>query len=1495
MSRRIPSRVVPAALAGALVGSIAAVPMATAADPPLTVTAESATVPCPNSCLTVTSSRFFELRFDTGTGGGIDRFFDLAEDPGRAYDLAGGVTTSTGPWALHDFAILAGGVPYSPSNNVTDARLDLLEATPTRVKVRQESFYQSGAAGPILAGVKAIGDYSTYPSGRTALRWERRTTSAVTYTSELGELAVHLLGTAPLNGWTAYRELAPGTMPGVGSDAFLMAQNELAGARTDFLHILHKTWTTANGYLGSADLTNMTVSAPNERMNLFWDDTTGGSLLAGTSQVWNSLTYFKPTNLESGNPASPWLSPAVTLRSSDYRAPALLSVSTGSQWVDAAENTAAASDWFNESEAAYALEMDPVLGLDFGFDIGGSPGQPRYSPVFKIRRWHALGPPRQITFGGRTLVRYVDYHADVKPVSRAHWAPRLLWHCSVEGTPGAGDCTTPDVGKGAAGGGQNGVSFVPGRYGKAASFTTAPDQFVSADPADFNAAEGAIEFWYQPGYDSVTDSQDRVLWSRLLFDGTNYYCYQFLKTASKALSFRVGRGTTSTCTTFWGVTSSLYSWRAYDWVHLETTWSAGGTLQVLVNGKLLLSTSLSGFAPGPTLAAPLQPTYFGGCPSTPGCSIGATGHAMGLIDEPRIYGPLWSGNAATYALADGGLLSDAQEYLASSARNFGLAFSAVDASKHGPYLYLGADSKFRGVNVWLAAPGAGSNPLPDWQYWNGSTGEWQALPGLLDDNASTTIRFQSSGSVYWSDPAGWAPYSVDGSPDLYYVRVRLLGGDYASAYPIVAMIKTDILLLQYDGDVAVPGQTLVLPPPSTSPLNVSDLKLDKTGTSTTAEQWETVPYTLQVTNLGPSDATNVQLLDPLPPGLEFVSFSLYTAGGSCGYAAATRTFSCSFPWMPVGTFQSLTLNAMVLAAGGDVVNGASVTADQTDPDSSNDVAEWAVSVTTAPSDAVPFLTVTSSSSGGARNVVEFVNPAGTSGLTCADRTVVLRHDSDYPSYPGFYTAILSCSAAADAKKCTCVDSAGLTPGKTYYYGAFANFGAAPGRFDTGRPPDASQAAVKWAFSTGTFGLAAPTVTQYGVFATSNDQAVYSMQRGASGGLWSTGAPLGDWRPYRLGGIVQSRSPFVPAPAVGEDTVYLGAQDGQVYALNAQTGNAKASWFFPQLGATLQAAPAGVFFIFGGGQDDLMVGTRDFGNDNLFCALTPLDGSWAGGTMSASCYGGVDPPASPGRLGIINGMASVQYGSPPFVYFASHVRDAQPGNDQTLWRLRLGSAPVLQYDASLPLGDIDSSPILANDASGARRVYVGSSTATGTLYSLRPDLSAIDRSLPISNGQVKGFVLPDRANPGNVYFATDDYVWGVYDDGTSLGFSFSTGLVPGVRPSSPVLLANGSLYVGGTDGRLYKISPSGSLLASVRLGDGKAVVGAPSYDAENDLVHVGTEAGVFYAVDPTLVQTDPTCVPASSCTGANRQACYVSNATVECPSYECQGAATCAPN
>ena len=280
--------------------------------PPLAVSEGAGT-------LTVTASNSFEMTFDTNVAGGaIATFYDLAEDPGRANDLAGSRENSSGPRGLHNFGVQIENPPtvftnYNAANNISGARLDLLEATATRVRVRPESFYQNFIGGPILAGVKGVGDYSIYGSGRVAVHYERRTTSAVTYANEYSELVVHYQDpvSPPLDSWEIYRELGAGTPirpSGTGNDVFLMAQNEVAGARTDFLQVLYRAWTVADGYPSDADLTSRSVSGGTERINAYWWDGDPLLLPARSRETWDSLTYFKPTNFASN------VDPAVTSR-----------------------------------------------------------------------------------------------------------------------------------------------------------------------------------------------------------------------------------------------------------------------------------------------------------------------------------------------------------------------------------------------------------------------------------------------------------------------------------------------------------------------------------------------------------------------------------------------------------------------------------------------------------------------------------------------------------------------------------------------------------------------------------------------------------------------------------------------------------------------------------------------------------------------------------------------------------------------------------------------------------------------------------------------------------------------------------------------------------------------------------------------------------------------------------------------------------------------------
>jgi hypothetical protein len=321
---------------------------------------------------------------------------------------------------------------------------------------------------------------------------------------------------------------------------------------------------------------------------------------------------------------------------------------------------------------------------------------------------------------------------------------------------------------------------------------------------------------------------------------------------------------------------------------------------------------------------------------------------------------------------------------------------------------------------------------------------------------------------------------------------------------------------------------------------------------------------------------------------------------------------------------------------------------------------------------------------------------------------------------------------------------------------------------------------------------------------------------------------------------------VPIPVGSSNpVVFLGAQDGRVYAVDASVGGNAATppWASPAvLGGVVQAAPAGIFTAFTGAYDYLLAGTRDAGADNALVALDPADGSEEGRYQ---------PAADPDRMGIVSGAGSVDYATKR-AYFTSRQHSA--GSTKTLWCLQLDESPnpgLSLLWARDDLGDIDSSPVLRGG-----RVYVGSATDGGTVYSIDAaagNVDSLSRRFNHADGQVKGFIFPDRTSPGGeIYFATDNRVWVVQDDGSNLTPKYAGGvsLGGGATPSA-VLHVPGSnrLYAGGSDGRLYEIDVSGPAPAvkSEPLGDGTAVVGAPSYDRDNSLIHVGTAAGIFYAV------------------------------------------------
>ena len=124
------------------------------------------------------------------------------------------------------------------------------------------------------------------------------------------------------------------------------------------------------------------------------------------------------------------------------------------------------------------------------------------------------------------------------------------------------------------------------------------------------------------------------------------------------------------------------------------------------------------------------------------------------------------------------------------------------------------------------------------------------------------------------------------------------------------------------------GATLHSTPANLNVVNPAsaDLSLTNTASPNPGQAGVTLSYRLLVTNNGPAAATNVQLADVLPGGVAFGSVT--TTQGSCN---GTGPVNCNLGSVAVGGTAVVTIN-VTPSAPGQIVNSATVTASESDPD-----------------------------------------------------------------------------------------------------------------------------------------------------------------------------------------------------------------------------------------------------------------------------------------------------------------------------------------------------------------------------------------------------------------------------------------------------------------------------------------------------------------------------------------------------------------------------------
>jgi uncharacterized repeat protein (TIGR01451 family) len=124
----------------------------------------------------------------------------------------------------------------------------------------------------------------------------------------------------------------------------------------------------------------------------------------------------------------------------------------------------------------------------------------------------------------------------------------------------------------------------------------------------------------------------------------------------------------------------------------------------------------------------------------------------------------------------------------------------------------------------------------------------------------------------------------------------------------------------------------------------ADLSITKSTTSTSVFGGNPISYTIAVSNLGPSQATNVSVADTLPAGAGFVSAS--GTGWTCGNVAGVVT--CTLPTLAVGAANPITLSitAPAVAVAGTLSNTATVASSTADTVPGNNSSTSAVPIQT---------------------------------------------------------------------------------------------------------------------------------------------------------------------------------------------------------------------------------------------------------------------------------------------------------------------------------------------------------------------------------------------------------------------------------------------------------------------------------------------------------------------------------------------------------------------
>jgi uncharacterized repeat protein (TIGR01451 family) len=217
------------------------------------------------------------------------------------------------------------------------------------------------------------------------------------------------------------------------------------------------------------------------------------------------------------------------------------------------------------------------------------------------------------------------------------------------------------------------------------------------------------------------------------------------------------------------------------------------------------------------------------------------------------------------------------------------------------------------------------------------------LVGTL--SASQTITIQNNGQ----DPlvinslslsGASADFKISAPPTPFTIAPGTTMSISVSFDPTAAFARLATLLI--DGNAFSAPQIVAL---SGNGLAQADIAVAISANDTRVKNGGNLTYTISVRNVGPTLAPDVEVTDPLPSDMTFVSSK--TSQGACSTPApgTTGTVTCKFGTINTGATATITLVVSVHSPGAaSVVNTVSAAAQAPDPNLSNNSATIVTSV-----------------------------------------------------------------------------------------------------------------------------------------------------------------------------------------------------------------------------------------------------------------------------------------------------------------------------------------------------------------------------------------------------------------------------------------------------------------------------------------------------------------------------------------------------------------------